>query len=210
MIISKKNGRGDMRSSYLQAMRNPDRETNTMEDFERDNSISGSRYSITVAKIHMHLMISLLFAVFPGVTQFPAVARSVVPSINSSTSTVGLPSIAIGPTVVGSSSSLDPDELLDRRRSMDAARLLLEDYSGKKRAKIPISVKKQMDMQDRRLALCQELSRDAWDWEQCFFFGSENGTSGAQFFDSRDFVESDSATKVATKAAATKTKVPTW
>ena len=199
-----------MRSSCLLETKDPDRETIIMDDFERDNRIGESRYSITLSKIHMKLMISLLFAIFPGVTEFPALARSVVPGIDSSIRTVGDRTIATGPTAAVSSSSLDPDELLGRRRSMDAARLLLEDYSGKKRTKIPVTVKKQMDMQDRRLALCQELSRDAWDWEQCFFFGSDDGAGGAQFFDGGIIIENDSADKPAKKTAASKTKVPTW
>lgn len=161
-----------------------------------------NRYSIGLAKIQMRLAISLMFVVLPGVTQVPSLARGAVPAVATTTNA---PNIA--PATSSYLSSLDSDELLSRRRSMDAARLTLEDYSGKKRPKIPGTLKKQMDMQDRRLSLCQELSTDAFDWEQCFYYGTDNGFGGgAMYFDG--FAETNLSSK--TVANPGKPKVPTW
>jgi hypothetical protein len=160
-------------------------------------------YSMGLAKIQMRLVISLMFAFLPGVTQLPSLARSaVVPVVTAATS---------------SSSFLDADELLSsRRQSMDAARLLLDDSNGKARPKIPAAIKKQMDLQDRRLSICQELPRYAWDWEQCFYYGTDTGGGGggALHFDGGIFVENKNNHNhnhnPADKTAVAKPKIPTW
>ncbi len=162
------------------------------------------RYHLTMGfvNIYMRLVIPLMFAFLPGLTQLPSLARSAVP-------TVAVPSSAqTTTTAILSPSSMDPDEILGRRRTMDAARLTLEDYSGKRRGKIPDSVKKQMDMQDRRLALCQEMSKDEWEWEQCFYYGTNNGGGGAMYFDGGTFAETESGSKTASNVG--KQKIPTW
>ena len=157
-------------------------------------------YSMGLAKIQMRLVISLMFAVLPGLTQLPSLARSAVP----------VPAVPVVSTVASSTA----DEMLSsRRQSMDAARLLLDDSIGKRRAKIPDAVKKQMDLQDRRLSICEELSRDEWEWEQCFYYGTETGGGGALYFDSGIFVENKSNTNnnnPADKTAVAKQNIPTW
>lgn len=186
------------------------------KDFDTVNS-NDDRYSMGLAKIQMRLVFSLAFGFLPGLSQVPSLAGSAVPLVTAAataTTTSGVPTIAQTTATVASPSSynLEPDELLSRRRSMDAARLMLEDYSGKKRARLPDSVKKQMDMQDRRLAICQEFSRDEWDWEQCFYYGTNNGGgvgSGAMYFDGGVFAENNSAA-AKTTADAAKPKIPTW
>lgn len=154
-----------------------------------------------LANIRVRVMASLAFAFFPGLTQLPPLASSIVPSV-----TAGPTTQAVG-TTVATSSTMNSDDFLDRKRTMDAARLTLEDYSGN-RGKIPDSVKKQIDMQDRRLAICQDMSRDEWEWEQCFYYGTNNG-GGAMYFDGGMFAE-NSANTEAKSNAGTKPKVPTW
>ena len=156
-------------------------------------------YSMGLAKIQMRLVISLMFAVLPGVTQLPSLARSAVP----------VPDV---PAVVTAASSSSNEMISSQRQSMDAARLLLDDSIGKRRPKIPDSIKKQMDLQDRRLSICQELSRDEWEWEQCFYYGTDTGGGGALYFDSGIFVEnkSNDNNNLADKTPAAKQKIPTW
>mmetsp|Transcript_7431 Transcript_7431/g.18210 ORF Transcript_7431/g.18210 Transcript_7431/m.18210 type:complete len:202 (+) Transcript_7431:68-673(+) len=166
------------------------REDDVVKGLEND-TISRDRISMGMGYIQMRLVIPLMFAFLPGLTQLPSLARSAVPDV-----------------VTQAPSTMDPDELLGRRRTMDAARLTLEDYSGRKGGKIPTSVKKQIDMQDRRLAICQEMSKDEWEWEQCFYYGTTNGGGGAMYFDGGMLAENDSATKTAAKLG--KQKIPTW
>jgi hypothetical protein len=156
-------------------------------------------YSMGLAKIQMRLVISLMFAVLPGVTQLPSLARSAVP----------VPDV---PAVVTAASSSSNEMISSQRQSMDAARLLLDDSIGKRRPKIPDSIKKQMDLQDRRLSICQELSRDEWEWEQCFYYGTDTGGGGALYFDSGMFVEnkSNDNNNPADKTPVAKQKIPTW
>ena len=185
------------------------------KDFDTVN-VNDDRHSMGFAKIQIRLVISLVFGFLPGVSQVPSLASSAVPLVTAAaaTTTTGVTDFAQTTATAASSSpyNLELDELSSRRRSMDAARLMLEDYSGKKRARLPDSVKKQMDMQDRRLAICQEFSRDEWDWEQCFYYGTNNGGgvgSGAMYFDGGVFAENNSAA-AKTTADAAKPKIPTW
>ena len=164
---------------------------NNVQDCEKQ------RHSVGLASIHVRLMASLAFAVMPGLTQLPLLATATVPVVTAVPTT----------QAAASPSSMNSEDFLDRKRSMDAARLMLEDYSGK-RGKIPDSIKKQIDMQDRRLAICQDMSRDEWEWEQCFYYGTNNG-GGAMYFDSGMFAENGAATKTKSNASA-KPKVPTW
>ena len=170
-------------------------EANSVQDCENQ------RHSIGLASIHVRLMASLAFAVMPGLTQLPLIATATVPVATA------VPSTQAASKTVASPPSMNSEDFLDRKRSMDAARLMLEDYSGK-RGKIPESIKKQIDMQDRRLAICQDMSRDEWEWEQCFYYGTNNG-GGAMYFDSGMFAENGAATKTKSNASA-KPKVPTW
>ena len=166
-----------------------------------DSNVDGDRCSIGLANFQMRLIASLVFAFIPGLTQVPFLASSTVLTV---------PTIAQAPaTAAVSPSSIDPEDLLDRRRSMDAARLLLDDYSGK-RGKIPTSLKKQIDMQDRRLAICQDMTRDEWEWEQCFYYGTNSGGGGggAMYFGDGVFDENNPVTK--TTAKSPKQKIPTW
>ncbi len=170
-------------------------EANNVQDCESE------RHSIGLANIHVRIMASLAFAVLPGLTQLPSLATGAVPVVPA------VPIIQPATTPVASPSTMNSEAFLDRKRSMDAARLTLEDYSGK-RGKIPDSLKKQIDMQDRRLAICQDMSRDEWEWEQCFYYGTNNG-GGAMYFDRGMFAENTAATKTKSNASA-KPKVPTW
>lgn len=154
-----------------------------------------------LTNIRVRVMTSLAFAFFPGLTQLPPLASSIVPAVTAGPTTQAVA------TTVATPSTMNSDDLLDRKRTMDAARLTLEDYSGK-RGKIPDSIKKQIDMQDRRLAICQDMSRDEWEWEQCFYYGTNNG-GGAMYFDGEMFAENSANTKTKSNTG-TKTKVPTW
>ena len=168
------------------------------------------RNSIRMSKIHTRLIVSLMFSFLPGMVQFPSLAQSFAPVavVAEASITTGVPTVAQAPTAASPPPLLDRAEISSQRQSMDAARLLLEDYSGRRRVKIPESLKKEMDMQDRRLALCQELSRDSWDWEQCFYYGTNNGGGNALYFDKGIFEENSSGSKVA--ATSAKPKIPTW
>eukprot|EP00536_Pseudo-nitzschia_multiseries_P004265 jgi/Psemu1/302465/fgenesh1_kg.70_\ len=99
------------------------------------------------------------------------------------------------------------------RQSLDAARLLLEDYSLKKRPKIPASVKRQMDMQDNRLADCRESS-EAGNWDQCFFYGMDTATSdgdvGGEKATYSYFGNGVTSPTPSSPTAVGKSKIPTW
>lgn len=198
-----------MRSSShpMTSVRIPNSQANVVGKEYENDIVKQYEYPTILAKIQMRFVVSLMFAFLPGLTQIPSLARSAVPVVlvTTTTTTTGVPGIAPASATAASSDSLNQDDLLSRSRSMDAARLIMDDYSGKRRAKIPVSVKKQMDMQDRRLEICQEVSRDEWEWEQCFYYGTENGAGGALYFDGVDFGDKNSAAKTAAKP-----KVPTW
>jgi len=148
--------------------------------------------ALELTKIRARMLISLLFAVLPGGTVLVAIpppaahgllvpiATSASPSVPSIAAAAAAPSSttisnAINDALSPSSLGLSSDQLTtsDQRRSADVGRLLLEDFNGRKRPKLPASVKRQMDLQDNRLANCQESS-EAGNWEQCFFYGTDN------------------------------------
>ena len=88
-------------------------------------NIAEHQYFMRLARIQMRLILSLLFAFLPGVTQVPLMARTEM-MVNTRTT---IPSIAAQAAQRDpSSSQLEQEEVCSsRRRSADAARLLLDD-----------------------------------------------------------------------------------
>jgi len=89
------------------------------------DNIAEHQYFVRLARIQMRLILSLLFAFLPGVTQVSLMARTEM-MVNTRTT---IPSIAAQAAQRDpSSSQLEQEEICSsRRRSADAARLLLDD-----------------------------------------------------------------------------------
>ena len=183
-----------------------------VDDNDNDN---GQQYYVRSARIQMRLILSLMFAFLPGVTQLPLMARSAI--VATPTTTVTVTNIA---APAPSASLLLDQEEISRRRSADAARLLLDTGGdgSSKRYYNSERIKKQMDMQDRRLENCQESS-EAGNWEQCFFYGTDTATSnfddemGLKIDDKKAALSSSSSSsfsKASVKTGYEKSKIPTW
>eukprot|EP00534_Pseudo-nitzschia_fraudulenta_P013908 CAMPEP_0201241696 /NCGR_PEP_ID=MMETSP0852-20130820/35084_1 /ASSEMBLY_ACC=CAM_ASM_000632 /TAXON_ID=183588 /ORGANISM="Pseudo-nitzschia fraudulenta, Strain WWA7" /LENGTH=214 /DNA_ID=CAMNT_0047538069 /DNA_START=49 /DNA_END=693 /DNA_ORIENTATION=+ len=164
------------------------------------------RYSMGSAKIQMRLVISLMFAVLPGVIQVPSSL-----AIGGGGGGGGNTNVPLAAVTAASSLERSDTTMVDKKRSADAARLLLEDYGGGsknyKRPETPASVKRQMDMQDHRLANCHESS-EAGNWEQCFFWGTDNASSGSG--DLYFFEKSSNNGEPSANGMNEKPKIPTW
>jgi hypothetical protein len=128
---------------------------------------------LTSSRIQMRLILSLVFAILPGVSLVPLLACS---------------DIAAAPNneVRLISSSYSPEEeeqqqqqqQQDSRSTADAARLLLDDVHKTTNKRQKEFLMKQMTLDDQRLVQCEEESssvsaeKNAMDWEQCFFYGT--------------------------------------
>ena len=125
-------------------------------------------------RIQMRLIVSLVFALLPGVSLVPLLASSAVAAApNNEVRMI-------------SSSSFSPEQQQqqqqERRSTADAARLLLNDAQRTTNKSQKQSIMKQMALDDQRLAQCEEESllssgKNVIDWEQCFFYGTTNGVS---------------------------------
>ena len=124
-------------------------------------------------RIQMRLIVSLVFALLPGVSLVPLLASSAVAAA------------APNNEVRMISSSFSPEQQQqqqERRSTADAARLLLNDAQRTTNKSQKQSIMKQMALDDQRLAQCEEESllssgKNVIDWEQCFFYGTTNGVS---------------------------------
>jgi hypothetical protein len=122
-------------------------------------------------RIQMRLIISLLFALLPGVSLVPLLASSAV---------AAAPNNEV--RMISSSFSPEQQQQQERRSTAGAARLLLDDVQRTTNRRQKQSIMKQMTLDDQRLAQCQEESslssrKNVMDWEQCFFYGATNGVS---------------------------------
>ena len=123
-------------------------------------------------RIQMRLIVSLVFALLPGVSLVPLLASSAVAAAPNN-------------EVRMISSSFSPEQQQqqqERRSTADAARLLLNDAQRTTNKSQKQSIMKQMALDDQRLAQCEEESllssgKNVIDWEQCFFYGTTNGVS---------------------------------
>jgi len=172
--------------------------------------VAEDRYAVELSKIHLRLVISLLFAVLPGETLIPSLAHGLAPvSASAPVSMIGIDTASS--YVMLSNLPPDSDPQL-ARQSADAARLLLEDYTVKKRPKLPASVKRQMDLQDNRLANCQESS-EVGNWDQCFFYGMDTPTSDVADGERATYYYFGNGVTSSTPSSPTaigKSKIPTW
>lgn len=153
-------------------------------------------------KAQPQLAFSFMFAALPGAMTMiiPSVAHGLVP-VTTSANVASLQNV----NVLSGGSTYANEATASQKQSADAARLLLDDFYGMKRPKLPASVKGQMDLQDKRLASCQESS-EAGNWEQCFFYGTDNvGDTGTYFGGGGLPVSTSSSTN-----ANGKPKIPTW
>jgi hypothetical protein len=161
-------------------------------------------------KAQLQLAFSVMFAVLPGAMtmMIPSVANGLV-LVATSANVASLPNA----NEVWGGSSYANEAIASQNQSADAARLLLDDFYGKKRPKLPASVKSQMDLQDRRLANCQESS-EAGNWEQCFFYGTDNAGSSSSNSDSDTGTYFGGGGLPVSTSSVTntngKTKIPTW
>jgi hypothetical protein len=122
-------------------------------------------------RIQMKLIISLVFALLPGVSLVPLLASSAV---------AAAPNNEV--RMISSSFSPEQQQQQERGSTADAARFLLDDVQRTTNKRQKQSIMKQMTLDDQRLAQCEEESllssgKNVMDWEQCFFYGTTNGVS---------------------------------
>ena len=175
-------------------------------------------------RIQMRLIVSLVFALLPGVSLVPLLASSAVAAAPNN-------------EVRMISSSFSPEQQQqqqERRSTADAARLLLNDAQRTTNKSQKQSIMKQMALDDQRLAQCEEESllssgKNVIDWEQCFFYGTTNGVSSRSPSSSSNASASASASvddknklfiplpssssfgdNAAKISSGEKSKIPTW
>ncbi|OEU19630.1 hypothetical protein FRACYDRAFT_235688 [Fragilariopsis cylindrus CCMP1102] len=132
-------------------------------------------------RIQMRLIVSLVFALLPGVSLVPLLASSAVaaaPTYNE---------VRMIPSSFSPEQQQQQHQQQERRSTADAARLLLNDAQTTTNKSQKKSIMKQMALDDQRLAQCEEDSllssgKNVIDWEQCFFYGTTNDIFDTNMF----------------------------
>lgn len=168
-------------------------------------------------KIQMRLIRYLVFALLPGVSLIPSMPCSAITApISTTTSTT----MNDNETRL-ISSPYSPENQEVNRATDDAARLLLDDVGKVK--PYSKSLKKQIALEDRRLAQCEESSsgNNNIHWEQCFFYGTGGTSTNSNVIQIYDEEHKNDDEKLSlpsssplgnnpVEVGAGKSKIPTW